>query len=138
MSRKGPLTRYFSWWRGQDLNLRPSGYEPDSRAPAWSRSVPSRTSELGFRAFDVPVRTTADQPIPARGVEASVEEGGGGVTADQPHDFQRLLQLDRGSVVDSSLEKIDKVTNGKVGRSDEILEGHLRLDGRTPHGPFQE
>jgi hypothetical protein len=24
---------------------------------------------VGFRASDVPVRTTADQPIPARGVE---------------------------------------------------------------------
>jgi hypothetical protein len=29
---------------------------------------------VGFRAFDVPVRTTADQPIPARGVEESVED----------------------------------------------------------------
>ena len=29
ISRKGPLTRYFSWWRGADLNRRPSGYEPD-------------------------------------------------------------------------------------------------------------
>jgi len=28
---------------------------------------------VGFRAFGVPVRTTADQAIPARGVEASVE-----------------------------------------------------------------
>jgi hypothetical protein len=28
---------------------------------------------VGFRAFDVPVRTTANQRIPARGVEGSVE-----------------------------------------------------------------
>src|SRR5690606_7235074 len=33
MSRKGPLTRYFRWWRGQDLNLRPSGYERSGASP---------------------------------------------------------------------------------------------------------
>ena len=63
----------FRWWRGQDLNLRPSGYETDSQPLLASRSVPSSTSEVGFRAFGVPVRTTADQAIPARGVEESVE-----------------------------------------------------------------
>lgn len=45
----------------------------DPRPSLPTRSVPSSTSEVGFRAFDVPVRTTADQPIPARGVEVSVE-----------------------------------------------------------------
>ena len=63
----------FHWWRGRDLNPRPSGYEPDVRLLPWSRPVPSRIAGLGFRAFDVPVRVTADQPIPARGVEESVE-----------------------------------------------------------------
>ncbi len=33
-SEKWGLTCYFNWWRGQDLNLRPSGYEADCRLPA--------------------------------------------------------------------------------------------------------
>jgi hypothetical protein len=42
-----------------------------SKALLASRSVPSSTTEVGFRVCAVPVRATADQPIPARGVEAS-------------------------------------------------------------------
>ena len=84
MNRKGPLSWDFRWWRGQNLNLRPSGYEPDSQALLATRSVPSSTSEVGFRAFDVPVHTPADQPIPARGVEESVGNGDAIVTTDQP------------------------------------------------------
>ncbi len=50
MSRKGPLTRYLSWWRGQDLNLRPSGYEPEELPDLAYPPVPSSTSEVRFRA----------------------------------------------------------------------------------------
>ena len=73
ISRKGPLIRYFAWWRGQDLNLRPSGYENDPQRALESRAVPFRAAWLGLHAFDVPVRSTANQPISARGVEESVE-----------------------------------------------------------------
>ena len=43
-SAKGPLTWFFTWWRGQDLNLRPSGYERDGHRPRWY--APGRISPV--------------------------------------------------------------------------------------------
>ncbi len=57
----------------------------DPRPLLATRSVPSRTSEVRFRTYDVPVRTTANRLIPARGVEAGVEQ------QRQNHDGSALL-----------------------------------------------
>ena len=64
--RKGPLTWYFTWWRGQDLNLRPSGYEPSDRCVFPCGSVPISPSELDFRPYGCagPYRRIASDPVP--------------------------------------------------------------------------
>jgi transcriptional regulator with XRE-family HTH domain len=52
-SRKGPLNWFFTWWRGQDLNLRPSGYEPWKGHIEQCRLVSFRAIYQGFRDFVV-------------------------------------------------------------------------------------
>lgn len=61
------------WWRGWDLNPRPSGYEPVGQAPGPYRPVSGGTSELGFRASLMSACVAARRPVPDRTVEATVE-----------------------------------------------------------------
>jgi hypothetical protein len=45
--RTGP-DPHLRWWRGRDLNPRPSGYELTERRVRWCRSVPLSASEEDF------------------------------------------------------------------------------------------
>ena len=55
-SGKWGLTCVFVWWRGQDLNLRPSGYEWHGQRAGLSRPVPRSTAELGIPEPDLTAR----------------------------------------------------------------------------------
>jgi hypothetical protein len=60
----GPALRQcFRWWRGEDLNLRPSGYEPAVRALPCSRLVPCSTADQGLRATFVTSRVAYSRPV---------------------------------------------------------------------------
>jgi len=48
---KKASTLVFRWWRGQDLNLRPSGYEPSSGHIGQGRLVSFRAIYQAFRYF---------------------------------------------------------------------------------------
>src|SRR3546814_16264017 len=51
------------WWRGLDLNQRPSGYERDGQGANSYHPVPKTTAELGFIAPGLPVRPYWNEPV---------------------------------------------------------------------------
>ena len=61
------------WWRGQDLNLRPSGYEFDGPRLGLCRLVPRRASELGLRDVGVSLRTSPSPPTSFDPLEVPLE-----------------------------------------------------------------
>ncbi len=53
----------FRWWRGQDLNLRPSGYERDDQLVSPYHRVPDRALLLGFRVRSYRRRASPYRPL---------------------------------------------------------------------------
>ena len=60
------LTCDFRWWRGQDLNLRPSGYEPAQCRTFSSRLLPCSTGDEAFRASVVTSTPVLPHPVRRR------------------------------------------------------------------------
>ncbi len=66
--------RSSAWWRGRDLNRRPSGNESSDRCPGLSLLVPDCAPELGFLALLVPLRPDSYWVRPRRTVEDPVDD----------------------------------------------------------------
>ena len=60
---------HFRWWRGKDLNLRPSGYEPSERALLYSPLLPRRTADVAIRAMPVTSRPVYSRALPIHTAE---------------------------------------------------------------------
>src|ERR1700683_4503990 len=72
----------FFWWRGEDLNLRPSGYEPDELPDC---STPRRRNHPTWTTGRSPRRPPATPRTAgggAGGEDGSAAVGGGGGAAD--------------------------------------------------------
>lgn len=63
-----------SWWRGEDLNLRPSGYEHTDRYIGSYRCVSKSTSEQGVRQAHMPSRVSPYRPVFAGSLEIPLED----------------------------------------------------------------
>jgi len=90
--RTGPHL-LFRWWRREDLNLRPSGYEPAQCRTFWSRLLPCSTADEAIRATFV-----TSSPVPSRRVRQTTA----------PSTAPRAMQNDRArSVPDVSGHEVD-------------------------------
>ena len=61
------------WWRGKDLNLRPSGYEFRNAAPRWSRQVARSTDDLRCRGIELSSAPVVYRQCPNRRLEDTLE-----------------------------------------------------------------
>ena len=63
----------FDWWRGADLNRRPSGYEIADQPLSPYQRVPDCALDLGFLRSGYNGRASPYSPVPRRTVEGTVE-----------------------------------------------------------------